>query len=234
MIIGITGAIATRDGKYVGIAGAGKDTVAARLKDRHGFSVVSLADPVKRICQEVFSFSEAQLWGPSEERSKPDERYPRSDGTFLTPRHALQQLGTEWGRGCYENAWVDLALQAARTLMGSSIARYSRTDGVSFFGGQHHLGRPALGVAIPDVRFLNEVQAIKKAGGLVIRVARPATSDKMTDTHSSEQEALSILDSEMDFVIRNEGSLADLFEATDEAYQFLLRYGAVLSKNGNP
>src|SRR5262249_21718742 len=121
-----------------GRAGAGKDTAADVLVKEFGFVKVSLADPLKRICREVFAFTEEQLWGPSECRNEPDKRYRRrpsgydangrpidkcgclrenkrafmdaedyrdhlpcpavfSGDEFLTPRHALQQLGTEWG-----------------------------------------------------------------------------------------------------------------------------------------
>jgi hypothetical protein len=88
-----------------------------------GFVKVALADPLKRICFDVFNFTEAQLWGPSEERNKPDKRYLRmakgalgvterivknsefvlercanpEEDIFLTPRYALQTLGTRVG-----------------------------------------------------------------------------------------------------------------------------------------
>jgi len=41
-----------------GNAGSGKDTVADHLVKHHGFVKVALADPLKRICREVFDFSE--------------------------------------------------------------------------------------------------------------------------------------------------------------------------------
>jgi hypothetical protein len=113
-----------------GFAGSGKDTVADWLVREKAFVKLSLADPIKRICKDVFDFSDEQLWGPSEKRSEPDKRYVRTmkttladycDGeifaelyhkgsepiteeerrkfatewmkVYLTPRHALQQLG---------------------------------------------------------------------------------------------------------------------------------------------
>lgn len=132
--------------KLIGIhgrAGAGKDTVADWLVRERGYVRVSLADPMKRFCAEVFGFSEEQLWGPSEHRNAPDARW---DG--LTPRHALQQLGTEWGRAMHPDVWVRYAIATAQRWAPSPVV-------------------------ISDVRFQNEVDAIVAAGGCVIEVRRP-------------------------------------------------------------
>lgn len=168
-----------------GNAGSGKDTVADHLVRHHGFVKVALADPLKRICREVFDFSEEQLWGPSEERNKEDLRYGKpvrvlidqdEYGTrtqYLTPRHALQQLGTEWGRACYENIWVDYALRMAGKILdptGPAMKVYNAQVGVIFDAWDPN--KIPRGVVIPDVRFRNEVDAIRAAGGKIWRVSR--------------------------------------------------------------
>jgi hypothetical protein len=58
-----------------GEAGSGKDTVADILAKSYGSVSVAMADPMKRLCEYVFDFSENQLWGPSERRNAPDFRY---------------------------------------------------------------------------------------------------------------------------------------------------------------
>lgn len=58
----------------------------------------------------------------------------------LTPRQALQTLGTEWGRGIDEDIWVDYALRRADSLLR---------------------GRDLYAVLITDVRFLNEARALR-------------------------------------------------------------------------
>ena len=61
----------------VGNAGAGKSTLAAIIKDLVPGAVdIALAGPIKRFCKEVFDFTDEQLYGPSEARDAPDERYP--------------------------------------------------------------------------------------------------------------------------------------------------------------
>jgi hypothetical protein len=151
MIIGITGR-----------AGSGKSTVGDILVKEHGFVCVNLADPLKRICRDVFGFTYEQLWGPSSARNTPDERYPYP--WFLTPRHALQQLGTEWGRRCYENVWIDYALRVAHEILEEG-REYYPTRGTTV----ELADTRASGVVIADVRFPNEAAAIRAKGGVLWR-----------------------------------------------------------------
>jgi hypothetical protein len=207
MILGITGK-----------AGSGKDTVADILVRDHHFTKVSFADPMKRICRDVFEFTDAQLWGPSEMRNAPDERYPRdrkypgggfSIGQgFLTPRLALQTLGTEFGRFCYENVWVDYALRLASLLENSptSLDYTAREGAFPFRGNVGHLF-PRAGVVIPDVRFPNEVDAIEKAGGRVVRIVRPGAGLAGSAAHHVSETAL---DGVAIPYIHNGGTLDDL------------------------
>lgn len=194
MIIGVSG-----------LAGSGKDTTADMLVSDHNFVKVSLADPLKRIARDVYAFTDEQLWGPSQFRNAEDKRYPRPDGSCLAPREALQKLGTEWGRSCYPNTWVDLCIRTAQDLL-SGLSEYTQKRGLEFTGAE-----PPAGVVVPDVRFKNEMAAIKNAGGMVIRVVRPGAGlGGAAGLHPSEVEQASIPDSEFDLVIQNAGSLEDL------------------------
>jgi hypothetical protein len=196
-----------------GLANSGKDTVADILVEHHGYIKVALADKLKRITKEVFAFSDDQLWGPSHFRNAPDERYPRADGTFLTPREALQQLGTQWGRACYENTWVDICIQTSLGLLSQTEAGSWYTAKLGAHGVDAVEGEPnpIRGVAIPDVRFRNEIEAVKGAGGRVIRVTRPGAGlQGSAGSHASETEQASIPNSEFDDVIVNDGTLDGL------------------------
>ena len=169
-----------------GRAGAGKDTAADVLVKSFGFVKVSLTDPMKRICKEVFGFTDEQLWGPSERRNESDTRLPRfskearerlrMDDTcpplYLTPRYALQRLGTEWGRDCYPDVWVDYAMRVAKRLL--TDADFPDYDGKSGMKARR-FGYRAQGVVIPDVRFPNEVAAIRAAGGRIWKIDRSIT-----------------------------------------------------------
>lgn len=173
--------------KLIGLTGyarSGKDTVAQLIVDAvgGGTEVTSFAQPMKSFCAEVFGFDFDQLYG--DKRDTPDPRWTRPDGTPLTPRYALQTLGTEWGRNCDPDIWVKAGLRRAAN---------SPSDVVVF----------------TDVRFLNEAKAIRKAGGELWRVRRG--DQPQPHAHSSEaeiwSEAMGLLATQE---ISNNGTLDDL------------------------
>jgi hypothetical protein len=87
------------------------------------------------------------------------DNLPLSDGKtgYMSSRDFLQYFGTTIVRKIYNNAWVDSTLQ--RIL----------------------IEQPQLAI-IPDIRFPNEVEAIKKNGGIVIRLTRNIANSQ----HESE------------------------------------------------
>lgn len=220
-----------------GLAGSGKDFIANLLVKNHGFVKIALADPLKRICQDVFDFSDEQLFGSSEERNKPDKRYftgkIRGDiigyedtrillclekgieptheeieegcKIYLTPRFALQSLGTEWGRRCYPNIWTDYTLKIARKLLSDQNWQYDPRYGI----WQDENIREVRGVVISDIRFRNEMEAVKAEDGKVIRIVRnkPTTLSGAASLHSSEQEQKEISDTEFDYILNNQEDL---------------------------
>ena len=218
-----------------GLSGTGKDTAADILVRDHGFVKVSLADPIKRICRDVFDFTDDQLWGPSEKRNSPDPRYRRlptenmnqaialdideqvldlkaRGPVHLTPRYALQKLGTEWGRGCYDDIWVEYAVRVAKELLsGYHPEGYATYDAKSGLEHSHADDPKYRGVVISDVRFRNEISGLKKAGAKLIRIKRPGHEQPKWD-HPSETEQMDIPDEEFNLVINNQDSLEDLAE----------------------
>jgi hypothetical protein len=134
----------------------------------------------------------------------------------LTPRFALQQLGTEWGRRCYDNVWVDYILRVHKELQLGGCY-YDEKFGLRGWMTLEN-AKPKTDVVAADVRFLNEISAIQKAGGAVIRVIRPGPMPARIDKHPSEQEALQIHDSRFDYVIDNDCDLAELKRRSLLAY----------------
>jgi len=167
MLIGITGR-----------KGSGKDTLAAMfvtLAESRGIPAaqITFAGPIKSFCAEVFGWSEDQINGDSRLREVPDQRYEMSPEAqsehgqrFLSPRIALQQLGTEWGRAMNPDIWARLGVRRAEEMLEST----------------HSL------IVISDVRFPNEANAISAAGGYMIRKGGGAEGDG----HASEAHVDSI------------------------------------------
>jgi hypothetical protein len=196
-----------------GPARSGKDTAADALEQRLDFVRVALADPLKAFCQGVYGWTNDQLWGPSELRDVPDRRYPRPGRVaaaarrladlerlpeawrkrlaargWLTPRHALQTLGTGWGRACYADTWADLSARRALDLVT--------------------LGRC---VVVTDGRHRNEIARFRKLGAEVWLVDRPGAGLKGAGgRHSSELELRRLPDSAFDVIVPNEGTIGDL------------------------
>ncbi len=227
-----------------GLAGSGKDTTANFLARHGNFTKVAFADPLKRICLDVYKFTDAQLWGPSEMRNAPDMRYPRPHGPFkndkclccgvdcggenwrslkdniaslppcyLTARFALQQLGSEWGRDCYPPTWVEYAIDVSDRLSRGGYT-YDYRRGLSSFslasngpGGEKEIedafDRSKRDTVISDVRFKNEVAAIKAKGGKVIRVMRGQGLEGAVGAHRSETEQAEIPVDAFNYVIDN-------------------------------
>lgn len=172
-----------------GLAGSGKSTLAQIIADRHDFSVESLAGPVKAVCAHLFGFSLEQLYGLSESRERPD---PRWDG--LTPRRALQTLGTDWGRAMHPDVWV----RALLTTLAAPCAPKR--------------------VVIPDVRFQNEVDAIRKAGGHTVGITRNGVT---AGSHVSEAGIAGLTG--VEYRIDNSSSIESLADAADALVEEVLR-----------
>ena len=137
-----------------GLIGAGKDTTADYLVNIHQFRRESFANTLKDAVSSVFGWDRELLEGRTrhsrEWREQVDPWWAnRLNMPDLTPRWVLQYWGTEVVRkGFHDDTWI-ASLE--------NKLRKSEDD-----------------VVISDCRFPNEIEAIKRAGGAVIRVRRGA------------------------------------------------------------
>lgn len=141
----------------------------------------NFADPVKDMCINLFGFTYEQAYGTDEQKNQPlpDIRWedmPRHQNMKImkkmpidskkswgwregemTAREFMQFFGTDIMRKIYPNVWTNACLNKI-TKEGSDLS------------------------VVADVRFPNEVEAIKRAGGKVLRLER----DVHNDNHDSE------------------------------------------------
>jgi len=210
MIVGICGWI-----------GSGKDTIADYLVNVHQFRRDSFASTLKSAVAEVFGWDREMLEGRTkearEQREKVDTWWAERLGMpHLTPRWVLQYWGTEVCRqGFHNDIWIASLENKLRNRKGNTV--------------------------ITDCRFPNEIDIIRKQGGKVVWVQRgplpewyeTAVKENTTDlydqwiledhkelmsqkypsVHASEW---SWVGSEFDYVISNNGSLQDLYEAIEK------------------
>lgn len=238
-----------------GKARSGKDTAAGFIAEFANTTQIALADPIKRIAQKLFKFSDAQLWGPSERRGEQyhlsreeaavllfsprytdildgeikgiisNEQYRRAlesfsrfvednllaeiaSKGFVTPRYALQAIGTEWGRNQVDTSlWTNITLRHAQRLLSGGWI-YTPNHGLR----QAIVGPASDLVVISDGRFRNEILKVRKLGGLAIHIVRPDPDDLVGKGgiagHQSEVEQEKIPPHFYNTTIYNDGSLS--------------------------
>lgn len=129
----------------------------------------------------------------------------------LTPRFALQRLGTEVGRTCSRWTWVSVLF---KTILALHTQGGSYNPQVGYIPRSHSAGnaQPDLFV-VPDVRFIEEAQAIRFARGEVVGVTRP-NRKAVGVGHASEAafgaSGFGSLDPFLTDTIDNSGTLQDL------------------------
>ncbi len=151
---------------FVGFIGSGKDTAADYLVNFHGFRRDSFANTLKDAVSAVFGWDRTLLEGRTKEarewREQRDEWWSNRLGKDITPRHILQYWGTEVCRqGFHDDIWI------------ASLENKMRKTGDN--------------IVISDVRFPNEIKAIKSAGGKVVRVVRGADPEWYQDAWNMNQ-----------------------------------------------
>ena len=137
-----------------GFIGSGKDTIADYLVNLHHFRRESFANTLKDAVSAVFGWDRMMLEGRTKQarewREQVDPWWAQRLGIpHLTPRWILQNWGTEV---CRKNFHDDIWIASLENKLRNS------TDDI----------------VISDCRFPNEIAAIKKAGGRVVRVVRGA------------------------------------------------------------
>lgn len=132
--------------KFICISGkrrSGKTTLAEKLYSSYGYIPLHLAKPLKDMCKLNFGLSEAQVNGDSKETPTVYRRGEK----FLSPRDIMIEMG-QFYRSIDPQFWVNqLLLQAGSYPEGSVIV-------------------------VPDVRFKNEIEALKKRGAYLVRLER--------------------------------------------------------------
>ena len=183
----------------VGITGykrSGKDSVAKILVDSYGYNSRAFAQPMKEALAVIFGWDKRHLYGDKKEEI--DWRWG------ISPRQALQHIGTDWAQFGLMKAFPEFAATTGRTLwVKRFIQQVNRFK--SIWGYK---------VVIPDVRFVHEVEELKKefdGGFKMIRVIRPDVGGD--DPHASEKD-INLLP--VDHIIYNTGTLDDLEDAVED------------------
>lgn len=165
-----------------GFAQSGKDTLANFLVEKNGFERIAFADSMRNVLYAtnpiIGLLYEDRFREVVRVRSVVDSiGWELSKTEYPEIRELLQRLGTEGGRDCLsEDIWIRTLFERAKTNR----------------------------LVIPDVRFENEVEAIHKMGGLIIRVNRKDFGP--VNSHISET-----LCGGQDIVVENNGDPENMY-----------------------
>lgn len=185
----------------MGTKGSGKDTCGIHLINQYGFIKKSFADPLKKVCQELFLFTDEQLNGTLEQKETADPRWFN-----CTPRKAMQYVGTELFRDHLDNIMPGL---------GKNIF----THHFKLWYESAIKLNPQIRIVVTDIRFENEADLIHELGGIVCKIERNVTGDSDHSNHSSELELQQLKC--YDHLIDNNGTIEGLNEHLDELFSNL-------------
>lgn len=168
-----------------GYARSGKDTVAAHLERNWGYERRAFADALKDIACALDPLVELADGGTSRLAGLVERVGWEAAKRHPDVRRLLQRLGQSVRDRCGEDTWLDVVM----------------TD-IS--------ARPRAHYAISDVRYVNEAEAIRDAGGALWRIERPGV--RPVNSHLSES---SLDDWPFDVVLDNDSDVKALYEKVD-------------------
>jgi hypothetical protein len=201
----------------VGFIGSGKNTVAKNLVSKYNFKQESFAHSLKDACAIVFGWPRHLLEGDTEEsrvwRERKDPWWSERLGIpNFTPRYALQNIGTDTMRKHFHSDIWALSLE-------------------------HRLRSMQDDIVISDVRFPNEIDAVRNNGGYIIFIdngERPEWFEIAKKAHKGDVKALEMMEStyssihesewawigtQFDANVLNTGTLCQLRSETDKVIQ---------------
>ena len=140
-----------------------------------GYKRLAFADGIKSICKQLFDLTEQDVNTPDGKK----KLIPLYDKTV---RELLQGVGEGLRQSISQNIWVYNTMQLI-----DKILQFDQAN-----------------ILVTDVRYINELNALKARGFTMIKLVR---NTGVIDNHPSEKE---LSDRLFDCVIDNNGSIADL------------------------
>jgi hypothetical protein len=195
-----------------GLIGSGKDTVADYLVNSHSFRRESWAGTLKDAVAVVFGWDRTLLEGKTNEsrkwREQADEWWSERLNENITPRRVLQEWGTD-------------------------VCRDNFHDEIWIASLENKLRKTTDNVVISDSRFSNEIESVKRLGGITIRINRGITPEwvseflkdgpsmefkkKYPTIHASEYSSVGL---NYDYEISNDGTIDELYRKINDLLQY--------------
>ena len=174
---------------FTGFKQSGKDTCAKYLINNHNFIQYSFALPLKEGVKAFFGWDDTQVNDPVK-KEEIDPFYG------VSPRYILQIFGTEIMRN-----YVPSLSPEFKDKMGNNfwVNRFK----------QFYAKNPDKYIVVSDLRYQNELDAVKSLGGVVVRVKRdsviPSGPVHASENIDSLQGIVYLLDNNVDIFTLEEG-----------------------------
>jgi hypothetical protein len=188
--------------KIVAFAGrkqSGKTTCSEFVKsicsEDKDVRIYNFADPLKKdICMTILGLSYDQCYGDDD--AKNTTTNIQWEGKFLTAREVMQFVGTDIFRKMLNSVWADATINRIKN------------------------DKPDLAI-IADCRFPNEVDVVRSAGGIVVKLTR----NPFNSEHASEiaLDANNYDPRNFDIIITNH--LLEIPHQNEVVYRFLKKKG---------
>lgn len=166
-----------------GFARSGKDTVCDYAVDHFGYRKVGFSDPIREIAKTIFGFEDEDFVNERKEEINPVWN--------LSPRFALQKIGTEGSRNVFQDdIWI-------RCIERKIAKLVEKEDQRKFI--------------IRDLRYENEADFVRSQEGhfgLVLHVLRPSQERIRLSEHPTERGIE--IQSAHDIVLENTGTIEDM------------------------
>ena len=155
-------------------------------------AIYNFADPLKKMCIDIFGLTHKQCYGSDDNKNEyVNCLWPGSDKS-MTAREVMQYVGTNIFRQMQHNVWADATI---RKIQNENLPL----------------------ALIADCRFPNEVESIKNAGGLVIKLNRNLYNSSHESEIALDQDLYD--QSNFDFAIDNQDM--DIGEKNKLIYDYL-------------
>jgi hypothetical protein len=190
-----------------GVAQSGKDTVGKMLCERHGFERIAFADALRKGLYDLNPIVTISIIAQKQGfwewfENQPERRESRfmrlqeivdsigwdeAKVKYTEVRELMQRYGTEAGRQVHgDECWT--------SIVKNTIEKNPNTNYV-----------------ITDMRFPNELQMVRRLGGIKVQIQRQGVTS--VNSHVSD----AILDEDLfDHVLKNNGTLAQLEQAVND------------------
>jgi hypothetical protein len=170
---------------FVGEIGSGKTTAANILK-KYSFTEETFAEPIKQFLL-LLGFRYEDVYGSQEDKLKVNKFWN------ISGREFMQKFATDIMRNTLHNFMPNLNLNGT-TIWVRAMEKKLQEN-------------PNANIVIGDGRFPDEINLIKKYGGIVIKITRSKDKKEMNRQHESESYFDLI---KYDYVITNDGTFEDL------------------------